>query len=503
MKISGIDFPAEMLSALRDSELVVFAGAGVSMGEPASLPDFDLLARKIARGTGKIPDHDEPVDRFLGNLQQGGINVHARAAQVLELNSRGEVPQPNSLHKDILRLFSDSSRVRIVTTNFDQLFEIASTDRFTPPPEPFRAPALPLGREFSGIVHVHGSVTHPASMVLTDADFGGAYLTDAWATRFLLELFQSFPVLFVGYSHQDRIMHYLSRALALPARDSRPRFALVKDDDTEIKRWQGFGIRPIVYPKSPGDDHAGLYEGVHALANHATLGVLGWQHRIGNLARQLPPINEEDADLIDEALKDRTRTRFFTRVATNPQWIDWLDARGHFRPLFGNAELAKRNIELAAWLAKTFARENPRELFLLIARHGTRLHPDFWLQLARIIGSRDGPPLPVEVLSQWASLLLTTATVPLHEIELSRLAKRCAEQNLFGHLVEILDSLTAPRLTLMQRSSWPSEENGDRSPRIDMQLTLIHSSEHWVKRLWQEVFCSTSRSARLNACFAV
>ena len=40
MRIAGIDFPVPLLNALRDGELVVFAGAGVSMGEPASLPSF-------------------------------------------------------------------------------------------------------------------------------------------------------------------------------------------------------------------------------------------------------------------------------------------------------------------------------------------------------------------------------------------------------------------------------------------------------------------------------
>ena len=53
MKIAGIDFPIDLLNALRDDELVIFAGAGVSMGEPACLPNFEHLAKMIAEGTGK------------------------------------------------------------------------------------------------------------------------------------------------------------------------------------------------------------------------------------------------------------------------------------------------------------------------------------------------------------------------------------------------------------------------------------------------------------------
>ena len=51
MRISGIDFPKSLLDALRDGNLVVFAGAGVSMGEPSGLPDFSKLAMTVAAGT--------------------------------------------------------------------------------------------------------------------------------------------------------------------------------------------------------------------------------------------------------------------------------------------------------------------------------------------------------------------------------------------------------------------------------------------------------------------
>ena len=115
------------------------------------------------------------------------------------------------------------------TTNFDLLFADAAQDVFPEQPELCKAPALPLGRTFNGIVHVHGCLDRPRDMVLTDADFGRAYLTEGWARRFLVELFRSFTVMFVGYSHNDTVMKYLARAL--PARESKPRFALTDKVD--------------------------------------------------------------------------------------------------------------------------------------------------------------------------------------------------------------------------------------------------------------------------------
>ena len=73
MKIAEIDFPSPLLSALRDGELVVFAGAGVSKGKPACLPLFKELAEKIAQGTGEVLREKESEDRFLGRLHNKGV----------------------------------------------------------------------------------------------------------------------------------------------------------------------------------------------------------------------------------------------------------------------------------------------------------------------------------------------------------------------------------------------------------------------------------------------
>ena len=169
------------------------------MGEPAHLPSFKRLAELIAAGTAERQRENEPEDRFLGRLQHKGVDVHARAVKELSRNDLTST----ALHRDLLRLYPTIEQVRVVTTNFDLLFEHAAPGLFGSVPEIFRAPALPLGRHFHGIVHVHGAVSHPKDMVLTDADFGRAYLIEGWARRFLVELFRQDTVLFVGYGHND------------------------------------------------------------------------------------------------------------------------------------------------------------------------------------------------------------------------------------------------------------------------------------------------------------
>ena len=145
MKLANVDFPKPLLDALRDNKLVVFAGAGVSMGEPARLPEFKSLTAKIAERANKVQEDGENLEQFLGRLQDDGVKVHDIAKSVLS----PEGLQPTSLHQDLLRLYHKDGPVHLVTTNFDILFEEAAGGLFNDTPPVFCAPALPLGHQFN------------------------------------------------------------------------------------------------------------------------------------------------------------------------------------------------------------------------------------------------------------------------------------------------------------------------------------------------------------------
>ena len=67
MLIKDIDFPKPLITSQRDGNLVVFAGAGVSMGPPSDLPDFRELAIRIAGGVIQ-PRENENLYVFLGRV---------------------------------------------------------------------------------------------------------------------------------------------------------------------------------------------------------------------------------------------------------------------------------------------------------------------------------------------------------------------------------------------------------------------------------------------------
>src|SRR5690606_27235871 len=148
-------------------------------------------------------DDTDSVDTFLGKLQNRGIKVHERTIDLLTSPDS----KPCSYHKNILKLFA-KQETRIVTTNFDDHFKTAADILGLDLPF-YSAPAIPLGRDFFGVVHLHGIVKNrPKDLVLTDSDFGRAYFTDGWATNFLRGLFSNYVVLFIGFSANDPVMKY-------------------------------------------------------------------------------------------------------------------------------------------------------------------------------------------------------------------------------------------------------------------------------------------------------
>ena len=476
MRLAGVDFPRRLTEALQSDELVVFAGAGVSMGTSANLPNFEDLATAIAEGTGEAQQESEPVDRFLGRLKSRGTNVHERAADAL----REGTPEPTALHGDLLRLYRTPQSVRVVTTNFDALFEQGAADLFDPAPSVFTAPALPLGNSFSGIVHVHGDLGHPWGMVLTDADFGRAYLTEGWARRFLVDLFRTRTVLFVGYSHGDTVMNYLSRALTPGTGD---RFALT--DEPDNAKWQLLDVEPIGYEKSAEGGHSALAEGVRRLADWSRRGLLDWKRDIAEIAKNPPPLDDEAVDLITEALSDPERCRFFTDAASHVDWIAWLERRGYLAALFGTANLTERDGRLARWLAERFARDHASALFLLISRNRLRVHPSFWCQLARVVQDKDRP-LSAAPLARWVSLLLATdSRVPDTNL-LRSLGERCAEAGLTDALLEVFDAMAAAGLAIEPGFALVSEDDDEPAVRVEMVRQHRQMDQFSLERLYED-----------------
>ena len=216
--------PDQLVQQLEDDRVVIFCGAGISMG--AGLPSYRGLVKYCYEELGEtLPARKSTEwlwpDRLLGAIENRFTPEEIRRKVSERLN---RTPTDLALHRAILKLAAIRRRngLRLVTTNYDTFFEQAQAGLLLG--RDFHSgPVLPIPRNdriasWKSIVYLHGRLA-PADesndhLVLTSADFGRAYLTDAWAARFVTRLFADFTVLFIGYSLNDPVLRYMTDAFA-------------------------------------------------------------------------------------------------------------------------------------------------------------------------------------------------------------------------------------------------------------------------------------------------
>ena len=216
--------------------------------------------------------------------------------------------------------------------------------------------------------------------------------------------------------------------------------------------------------------------------------MLDWKREITELALKKPPLlSQEEAALIEEALKDETRTRFFTDVASSPEWIDWLDNRKHLDALFRSGNPSTPHVILVWWLANRFALSCADKLFLLIVRHETRLNPFFWHVLGQKIGLGEQGPVDKGVLSRWISLLLATHP-PVAYCRVSSvlfwMGEKSLKHGMLDCLLQVYNVMVGNRLQLKQDIWGSSVDDDDSTTPVDVDLVPIGEQYH-LEVLWR------------------
>lgn len=480
IRIGSIELPDSLLTAQRDGSLAIFAGTGVSMATPSNLCNFKGLAERISAHSTMRYDSRERPDRFLGRLQKRlGTDVQREACEVLTpANSK-----PAPLHHALFKLFSSPSSVRLVTTNFDPHFTTASRSIWhSGSVEIFYAPALPLGSDFNGLVYLHGSVREPSRMVLTDLDFGRAYLTQGWARRFLVGLFQSYTVLFVGYSHEDVVMDYLARGL--PPSDRVKRFALIPETQ-DTAEWEFRGIEPIAYPCPPDDrEHQNLSAGLQAWADRSSRGFLEREQIIREIVQHPPSPDPASADEIIDALSDLSTTRFFTKHADRVEWLEWIAGQGFLKPLFSSlGDINTVQHELTCWIAEKLMLQQHQRVLAIVEKGGGVLHPNVSWRFLLFMCNRQREP---GVLAPWLAVFLAQPQSKNRDVEqLERLLESCEYPHESDCAIALFAHLTAPETRLVP--AWPFSTSDDEVESIDFEVT-IPSPGHHLRDVWRTHF---------------
>ena len=233
---NGPSIPDELLVARDQGRVIFFCGAGVSQAK-AGLPDFFGLAKKVIEELG-VSDSN-PVHKLIKEARKienrTGVSGLISADKIFAMLERdfesrdiqeavAKALKPKtkvdcSAHKILLDLATaQDGQIRLVTTNFDLLFEKAYQQKISC----FKPPKLPDPLDYEGLVgitHLHGHVTSDYTgaagdnFILSSAEFGQAYLSEGWATEFVKTILEKYFVVFIGYRADDPPVQYLLEAL--------------------------------------------------------------------------------------------------------------------------------------------------------------------------------------------------------------------------------------------------------------------------------------------------
>ena len=261
------DIPGELIKDVAEGNAVFLCGAGVSMR--VDFPSFERLTERIYAEIGETPDN-EPAereamrrgeyDRALRSLEKRTLlpkapsRVRLAAAKLLTPPANLSVPD----HLNLLRLSRDSEgRSKLITTNFDPLFERAANQGSIDCPS-YAGKAMPRPGTIDdhGIFHIHGRIADPtlslppSDLVLTSADFGDAYLRDGWLSQYIEDRMRLNTLVLVGYAAEDTAMRLLLDTLDADRdrfRDLKMIYALEAQRPSSTSIWKAKGIRPIEF----------------------------------------------------------------------------------------------------------------------------------------------------------------------------------------------------------------------------------------------------------------
>ena len=353
----GPAIPDSLLVQSDAGNVVFFCGAGISRypkGQTSRMPDFVKLAERLVEYSNAPPsseigkwlkerkenrnhmsmDLDKIFSKLKDNDFLGNKEVNKQVAIIL--NSENVDEKELTRHRHISQISRNADgNPRIVTTNFDVLFERAIDDKVMKiyiPPINIDLSRNPLP---PGVVYLHGRVlekTRYASMdtkmssnlILSKCDIGKLYLSEKRALTFISELFSRYIVVFIGYSASDVAIEYLLNALK-DSRDLEQQnlYVLDKGEQAELdEKWKDMGVQAIPYA-----DHDILWKTIEAWAERSK-DPFEWKRSVLKMAQADPrDLTRHERGQVFHVSHTVDGKKLFSELSpvAHPRWVNVFD----------------------------------------------------------------------------------------------------------------------------------------------------------------------------------
>lgn len=258
-----------IVKIVRSKECILFLGAGVHAPPPTSSdynysdserpPNGTVIAEQLAEGTKFSKELPYVSTKNIRRVSQYYEFIHSRRALIDKLRdafsgSGEQIKRPSP----VLKALGELSFPFIITTNYDQLIEMALNNAGkTPIKKVFDktkdnpASDYPCGPnptpEQPFLFKMHGDIDIPESIVITDEDYidftlkmgsSGSYDSALDTVRFYLK---RWPTIFIGYSLMDYNLRLLFKTLRFKVDPSNfpPSYSVGPSPDILIVEFYG------------------------------------------------------------------------------------------------------------------------------------------------------------------------------------------------------------------------------------------------------------------------
>ena len=425
----GPDIPDELVALQEKGDTIFICGAGVS--RMVGLPSFRELLESVYEYLGE-DWRQYPAEREV--MEVGGrlANQYDRLLRILERRlAASDLPQQHRMrehirtavrcalippdeadlsgHLALLKLSRDQEgQSRIVTTNFDTLFERSSLEKHAWVIASHANSAMPQPKAsgFRGVLHLHGRLADnkpelnlpDTDLVLTSAEFGDAYLRSGWASRYVYDLVRAHTVVLVGYEADDPPMRYLLEVLESDRgrfTDLHKVFAFAPsepdDENLTAELWKAKGVEPILY-RPCGPDHSALYDSLREWRQYDVDPTVWRREQLRPIMVTTPnSCAKEDLQRCASLLGHGDASRLLRELSPTPAWVAPLSERG----VFGTDK-----VRPGEWIA---GRLNDAEMIRAIVELSTLDDQSIWY-IERAIEQNRGNLSPVR-LTAWQLIL--------------------------------------------------------------------------------------------------
>jgi hypothetical protein len=271
----AVAWPRNLIQRIADGQWLLFIGSGISASctnkAGASPPTWEQLLLRLATLITDAANH-EIAKQLIGRNDFLGAADHIRWTLSTEANIDSYYQEirsavngppddrftPSGWFEALLSL---EPRV-VYTTNYDNLFEMASDHGYVT--HPFTSTGIPsdFRRGEPLLVKLHGSVDQINEVVLTRTDFARATRTGREAFAVLSAASLTSTILFVGYSLHDPDIQLVLQAVGRERLSPEAHFMLTSEPASPSQKSvyeETYGVSLLTYPAGNHD------QGIEAL----------------------------------------------------------------------------------------------------------------------------------------------------------------------------------------------------------------------------------------------